>query len=67
MTTLLKISLHLDAFNMAQGGGFAWYDSAGRLVASEAFPAFVDGELTEVEAAELLVTLAVERRQMTLF
>jgi len=37
---LLKFSLHLDAFGLVNGGGWALYDLNQRIIASEAYPGF---------------------------
>lgn len=54
MEIRLVLTLHLDAFNMAQGGGFTTYNLHGKKVASMAWPQLPGGERTLEDAVALL-------------
>lgn len=65
----LVLTLHLDAFDLAQGGGWTEYDVDGEQVASEAYPAFSEPDLFPDAALQHLLDrwLAHHARQQALF
>lgn len=65
----LVITLHVDAFNMAVGGGITWYDMYGRRLACKVWPGLPHGERTVEEAARWLAGEGVTERarQLTLW
>ncbi len=55
MKRRLTLTLHLDAFDLALGGGYAEYDPDGELLHSAAYLAFGHVDLTPEEACAMLL------------
>lgn len=59
MELRLVVTVHLDAFNMAQGGGFTTYDKIGKRQTSVVWPGFPNGEMP----CEVALTWIAEQYQ----
>ncbi len=56
MERRLVLVLHLDAFELVQGGGWSEHDTDGNQTAGAAIPAWPDGDLLPGVAAMRLLT-----------
>ncbi len=57
--TLLKLSLHLDEFELGRGGGWSFYNPADELHSTEAYLDLGRGDMTPVELAIALIAMWV--------
>lgn len=66
---LLRITLHVDAFGLAQGGAWDWHDAAGRHVTTTVKPIGWFRDTLPADAAGWLAAEAWQdhERQLSLF
>jgi hypothetical protein len=57
--TLLKLSLHLDEFELGRGGGWSFYDPADELLSTEVYLDLGRGDMTPGELAGALIAMWV--------